>query len=128
MDDIIVLAKTHRHLRIAVRTTNHTLAELKLEKHPDKTFIGLIERGFDFLGYHFSREELRVAKSTLTNFFAKITRLYEQSPSTPEGAERVGCYVRRWLVWASGALTTWSTGKKAIRAVPQYRPNGQQNG
>jgi hypothetical protein len=22
-----------------------------LEKHPDKTFIGWIERGFDFLGY-----------------------------------------------------------------------------
>jgi len=22
-----------------------------LEKHPDKTFIGRIERGFDFLGY-----------------------------------------------------------------------------
>jgi hypothetical protein len=24
-----------------------------LEKHPDKTFIGRIERGFDFLGYPF---------------------------------------------------------------------------
>jgi hypothetical protein len=27
------------------------LAELKLEKHPDKTFIGRIEKGFDFLGF-----------------------------------------------------------------------------
>jgi RNA-directed DNA polymerase len=33
MDDILVLAPTRW-------------------KHPDKTFIGRIERGFDFLGYH----------------------------------------------------------------------------
>ena len=33
---------------------------LNLEKHPDKTFIGRIERGFDFLGYHFSRAGLTV--------------------------------------------------------------------
>lgn len=25
---------------------------VNLEKHPDKMFIGRIERGFDFLGYH----------------------------------------------------------------------------
>ncbi len=24
-----------------------------VEKHPDKTFIGRIEKSFDFLGYHF---------------------------------------------------------------------------
>jgi hypothetical protein len=27
------------------------VSELKVEQHPDKTFIGRIERGFDFLGY-----------------------------------------------------------------------------
>ena len=30
-----------------------TLNELKVEKHPDKTFIGWIAKGFDFLGYSF---------------------------------------------------------------------------
>ena len=29
---------------------------LNLEKHPDKTFIGRVEKGFDFLGYHFGPE------------------------------------------------------------------------
>ncbi len=33
--------------------------------HPDKTFIGPIERGFDFLGYHFGPEGLSVAKNTV---------------------------------------------------------------
>ena len=31
-----------------------------LDKDPDKTFIGRIERGFDFLGYHVTPEGLRV--------------------------------------------------------------------
>lgn len=100
MDDWVVLAKTRRQLRKAVKQTNQMLYRLKLEKHPDKTFIGLIEKGFDFLGYHFSPEGLSVAKATLDNFFTKVTRLYEQNPSTPDGAERVGHYVKRWLAWA----------------------------
>ena len=34
---------------------NQTLNELRVEKHPDKTFIGRPEKGFDFLGYHFQK-------------------------------------------------------------------------
>jgi hypothetical protein len=45
-------------LREAIRVLNQTFSELRLEKHPDKTFIGRIEKGFDFLGYHFSPEGL----------------------------------------------------------------------
>ena len=33
---------------------NRTLAELKVEQHPDNTFIGRVRRGFDFLGYLFA--------------------------------------------------------------------------
>ncbi len=47
MDDILVLAPTRWRLRKAV---NEVLGSLCLLKHPDKTFIGRTERGFDFLG------------------------------------------------------------------------------
>ncbi|MFT6991854.1 MAG: hypothetical protein ACJASL_003850, partial [Paraglaciecola sp.] len=30
-----------------------SLKLLKVEQAPDKTFIGKISKGFDFLGYHF---------------------------------------------------------------------------
>jgi len=43
----------------------------KLEKHPDKIFIGRIKRGFDFLGNHFSTEGLTVAQKTIANFIKK---------------------------------------------------------
>jgi hypothetical protein len=47
-----VLAPTGWKLRRALRS-NEILGSLRLEKHPDKSFIGRIERGFDFLDYHF---------------------------------------------------------------------------
>ena len=47
MDDILVLAPTRWTIRKAVKVVNGMLGSLGLEKHPDKTFIGRIERRFD---------------------------------------------------------------------------------
>ena len=48
MDDVLVMS-THRWgLRRAIKRLNVILNALRLEKHPDKTFIGRIEKGFDF--------------------------------------------------------------------------------
>lgn len=49
MDDVIVLAPTRHKLRRAIATLNQTFSELGLEKHPDKTFIGRVKRGFDLV-------------------------------------------------------------------------------
>ncbi len=87
-----------------MKAVNAVLGSLRLEKHPDKTFIGKIERGFDFLGYHFSRDGLRVAKATMRKFVERATRLYEQQPEERDGSSALGMYVRRWVGWASGGL------------------------
>lgn len=42
----LVLAPTRWKLRKAIKLVNRSLAGLKLEKHPAKTFIGRIEAGF----------------------------------------------------------------------------------
>jgi RNA-directed DNA polymerase len=47
---------------------NQTFAELKISLHPDKTFIGRIDKGFDFLGYRFGRGALRLSPATLERF------------------------------------------------------------
>ncbi|MGO9121261.1 MAG: hypothetical protein ACLQPD_27075 [Desulfomonilaceae bacterium] len=49
---------------------NETFSELKLQKHPDKTCMGRIEKGFDFLGYHFSPHGLTLAQKTIDKFDA----------------------------------------------------------
>jgi RNA-directed DNA polymerase len=78
MDDIVVLAKTRWHLRKAVRTVNQHLNQLKVAQAPDKTFIGKISRGWDFLGYHFDGKQLTVAAKTVEKHVLRYCQLYEQ--------------------------------------------------
>ncbi len=52
LDYWLVLAQSRWALRRAIKATNQVLDELMVEKHPDKTFVGRISWGFDFLGYH----------------------------------------------------------------------------
>ncbi len=73
-----MLAPTRWRLRKAVKRVNEVLGRLHLEKHPDKTFIGRIERGFDFLGCDFRPgEPTDMSKRTSP---ARVHRLYEQEP------------------------------------------------
>ena len=103
-----------------MKAVNGVLGRLCLEKHPDKTFIGRIERGFDFLGYHFSREGLTVAKATIRKFVTRAIRLYEQEPGEAEASSRFGLYVRRWVRWTGAGLAevrNASTTPSAVRAA-----------
>ena len=106
MDDILILSPTRWKLRAAVRAVNEVLASLRLAKHPDKTTIGRIENGFDFLGYHFGPEGLTMAKQTLVNFIDKASRLYEQERMGASAPEALGMYVQRWAGWACGGVRT----------------------
>ncbi len=90
MDDILILAKTRWKIKKAIRVLNQTFVELKLEKHPEKTVIGKIEKGFDFLGYHISPEGLSLAKKTVGNFIERAARLYEQEPEGGVSSHRLG--------------------------------------
>ncbi len=109
MDDILVLAPTRWWLRKAVKVLNRVFATLRLEKHPDKTFIGRTEKGFDFLGYHFHPDGFSVAKKTVETFLARTIRLYEQEPGEPCGPSRLGAYVKHWAAWAKGGLVEEAT-------------------
>lgn len=95
MDDWVVLAPTRWKLRKAIKAVNKVMANLLVEKHPDKTFIGRIVRGFDFLGYWFSPSEVGLAKKTVDRMLDKVSRLYEQ------GADelRIQVYLERWRQW-----------------------------
>jgi RNA-directed DNA polymerase len=121
MDDILVLAPTGWKLRRAVRLVNEILGSLRLEKHPDKTFIGRIERGFDFLGYHFTADSLTLAGGTLANFLDRATRLYEQERQRPKSPSPLGAYVKRWWAWVSGGLAERAAGPVPLPGDPVRR-------
>ncbi len=100
MDDILILTKTRWQNRRAVKRLNRILNTLKVEKHPDKTFIGKIDKGFDFFGYHFSRAALKIAGKTLEHHALHIARLYERlrqkKATSDEVAFTLGQCVTRW--------------------------------
>ncbi len=96
----MILAPTRWKLRAAIRLVNGTLAELKVEQHPDKTFIGRISRGFDFLCYVFSPTGLEVAPRAVENCVERVFQLYERGA----GLVRIGAYVRCWKRWARSGL------------------------
>jgi RNA-directed DNA polymerase len=108
MDDWVILAPTRWKLRAAVKVVNQTLRELKLEKHQDKTFIGRISRGFDFLGFTFSPSGVGVACKTIGRFAERLSRLYEQGADTTPASGPMfsggdsGC-ARLW-----GSVGVWS--------------------
>ena len=83
-----------------MQIVNQTLNELKVEKHPDKTFIGRIAKGFDFLGYSFEPKGLSIAPKTLANFLDRIAQLYEQGADV----RRIGQYARNWYRWVRAGV------------------------
>ncbi|MCK9378136.1 MAG: reverse transcriptase domain-containing protein [Syntrophobacterales bacterium] len=75
MDDILILADTRWKLKKAIRVLNRNFDDLKLAKHPDKTTMGRVERGFDFLGYHFTPPGISLATQTLAGSYRSASRL-----------------------------------------------------
>ncbi len=104
MDDILIMAPTRWKLRRGIKRLNQIFHALSLKQHPDKTFIGRIERGFYFLGYHFSRKPLSLAVKTVRKFFAHLHRVYQQKKTAHYVEAVLGDYVRRWLRWVLAAL------------------------
>src|SRR5207247_11198307 len=82
-DGIGTASRTPWKLRRAVALLNGIFTTLGLEKHPNKTFIGRVEKGFDFLGYCLWPDRLTVAQATVERFLARVTRLYEQEQGRP---------------------------------------------
>ncbi|TAK61889.1 reverse transcriptase domain-containing protein [Methylobacter sp.] len=109
MDDILILTQTRWQLRRAVKALNQTFNRLNLKRHPDKTYIGKIDKGFDFLGYRFSRQPLQLAAVTVNKHVEKLHRLYEQQANKKASSEELawvlGQYVQRWLRWCTAGLS-----------------------
>jgi RNA-directed DNA polymerase len=91
-----------------------------VQQHPDKTFIGRIARGFDFLGYRFSSSGLGIAPRTMERFAERMTRLYEQGAD----ANRIGAYARHWWRWVQAGVPLTRCLQREGR--PCWRPSPNQ--
>ncbi|NEO81684.1 reverse transcriptase domain-containing protein [Moorena sp. SIO4G3] len=128
MDDWVILAPIRWKLRKAIKATNEVMNELKVLKHPEKTFIGRIASGFDFLGYWFSTSGLGIARKTVERMLENMTRLYEHGAPI----ERIEAYFIRWWRWVKGGISvTWLSvfqSSLTLRVMGLTRPPGSREG
>ncbi len=73
-------------------------------QHQERSVVRRIERGFDFLGYHFRPGELSVTNKIIERFVVRASRLYEQEPGEAFASSRFGEYLRRWVRWTRAGL------------------------
>jgi len=101
MDDFIILARSRWQLRRAIATLRGHLAEGGFSLHPDKTRIGKLAKGVDWLGGWFNSQGLvGIAPRSLQRYRTRTLRLYEQAlrqgRSEEECQARVRMYRWRW--------------------------------
>jgi RNA-directed DNA polymerase len=78
MDDFVFFCNTRGQLRHLIKQVYSVLDELKLTLAASKTYIGRVAKGFNFLGYHISPQQLTVSVSSWQRFKVKWQLLYEQ--------------------------------------------------
>jgi hypothetical protein len=101
MDDWIIFTKSRWQLKRVLKNMHEVVHGLKLKLALNKTFIGRIQKGFDFLGYRFNATGLcGLAQKTIDNHWNKRLRLFEQNASD----QRVQAYIHSWQRWARAGI------------------------
>lgn len=131
MDDFVILTHSRWQLRKQVKQLNKYLASLGFQKHPDKTFIGKVSKGFDWLGAWLTDKGIAgVAPRALANHLEKVRRLYEQTRHWSEAmrTKRVSDYCSRWKIWAiTLCLTPSMVSAIDVRVDSTYRKSMSLN-
>ena len=79
VDDILVLCKANDVMRIMNNMKSELEGNLSLEVHDGKdakTITGLLEDGFEFLGYKYTGKEFSVRSSTVNKLEKSIERIF----------------------------------------------------
>jgi len=80
------------------------MTALSIVKHSDKTFVGRVARGFEFLGYRFDGESgldgVDIAGATWHNHFARLEALVEGGADV----ERLAEYQKFWWRWVESGV------------------------
>jgi hypothetical protein len=116
MDDIVILAHTRWQLRKQVRVLNGFFNEAGFCQHPDKTFTGRTERGFDWMGAQMSDAGVEgIAHRARVNHLELLRRLYEHVRKWPAARRqaRMSQYRAKWTIWAIALVGAVSTHASA---------------
>lgn len=77
--------------------------------HPDKTFIGRINKGFDFLGVHCG-DISKISEVTHEKHRTKLAQRYAQGASEA----CIEAYIERWTSWCISVLRSCCVGAQTF--------------
>ena len=97
---LLILSRTQWQLINARKILYTELHKLKLTTRPEKTDVGLIQKGFNFLGYRITRKGLSLSRMSLSRLRERVRQLYEQTKCQT----RLAAYLTRFYNWAKGSL------------------------
>ena len=69
---LVILCRTEEEAHVALRKAREVLAGLKLELNEEKTQVTSFAKGFDFLGFHFTRRYRKIGTKSLLSFYTKV--------------------------------------------------------
>ena len=78
VDDWLVFTKSKTMLRKVIKKTHRILKELHLTMHPHKTYMGSIQKGFNFLGYFYQPSTLLPSLESIRRFRERSIVRYAQ--------------------------------------------------
>ena len=59
-------------IKKTIQIISQTFNELKVKKHPDKTFMGRFAKNFYYIEYSFEHKAVSVAPKTIVNFIDRM--------------------------------------------------------
>lgn len=130
-DDFVIFANDRERAGEALALADETLSSLKLNLHPDKTRIVIIDEGFEFLGFRYLRDRKRALQKLVgtkaeRRFRARIRKMTprhagQRRPKSKrlnlqrlrknkrirEMVERVNRFLQNWYGYFRGVRTDW---------------------
>ncbi len=109
-DDALVLklvpSKRRWPLRRTIHSLNEQMKECGFALYPDKTQIGRLEKGFDWMGLLFDEADVRRSPRSLQMLMDKTLRLYEQNSPVKNIMKKKSATAKAWKL--ASALCTFS--------------------
>ncbi len=99
MDDILILSKTRWKLRKAIKVLRQEVSNLDLKLSYEKTQVGRIEEGFDFLGFRITPEGIIPSRKTINSFLLKVYQICKKEFSLQNFKARLEKYFNHWKQW-----------------------------
>ncbi|HJN37596.1 MAG TPA: reverse transcriptase domain-containing protein [Gammaproteobacteria bacterium] len=113
MDDIVFFFKTRHQLKNMLKKIYSCVEGMQLKLSNPKTWIGRVDKGFDYLGYRISPEGLTIAEGSLGRLQDRLHRLLEQGA----GELRPEKYVKNWMRWFKTGVSLKTTAFTNIASL-----------